>query len=89
MDITIKTLSQKELENLGVFDWPLWEKEVSSFPWEYSDTESCYILQGEVTVTPKDGQPVNIKPGDFVVFPAGMQCQWDIKTPIRKHYSFG
>ncbi|HBX43168.1 MAG TPA: hypothetical protein DEH27_04975 [Deltaproteobacteria bacterium] len=37
---------------LGVFSWPVWEKEVSGFPWAYEDRETCYLLEGDVIVTP-------------------------------------
>jgi hypothetical protein len=29
---------------------------------------------------------VTIRGGDYVTFPAGMECVWDIRKPIRKHY---
>ncbi len=78
-----------QLESRGVFDWPVWEKEVSRFDWTYDATESCYILAGEVTVTPVGGEPLRIVAGDFVTFPADMSCVWDITVPVRKHYQFG
>ncbi len=78
-----------ELEKLGVFSWPIWEKEISDFPWTYGDKETCYLLEGEVIVTPDGGEPVNFGAGDLVTFPAGMSCYWDIKVAVKKHYSFG
>ncbi len=80
--------ARERLEEMGVFSWPIWEKEVSRFPWTYDADEVCYILEGEVTVTPDDGEPVTIRAGDLVRFPAGMSCTWDITQPIRKHYDF-
>lgn len=80
--------SPAKLEVIGVYDWPIWEKEVSTFPWTYDTKETCYILQGEVIVTPNGGEPVRIQEGDLVTFPAGMSCTWQILSPIRKHYSF-
>lgn len=81
---------QDQLERLGVFDWPVWEKEVSSFPWHYDEREVCYILEGQVTVTPDDGgEPVTVGEGDLVTFPEGMGCTWEIHRDIRKHYRFG
>ena len=77
-----------KLEELGVNHWPVWEKEISEFPWQYETTEVCYILEGEVTVTPENGQPVTIQPGDLVTFPKGMSCTWKISKSIRKHYHF-
>ncbi|WP_017941843.1 MULTISPECIES: cupin domain-containing protein [unclassified Thioalkalivibrio] len=78
------------LERLGVFDWPVWEKEVSTFPWRYDEREVCYILEGQVTVTPDGGgEPVTVGEGDLVTFPEGMDCTWEIHRDIRKHYRFG
>ena len=88
-EITIEhNISGAKLDAMGVDVWPIWEKEVSVFPWTYDQTEVCYILEGEVVVTPDGGEPVTIGEGDFVNFPAGMSCTWDIKAPIRKHCNF-
>ncbi len=84
----IKNPDTQELKRLGVENWPIWEKEVSSFPWTYDADETCYILEGRVTVTPEGGEPVEIEAGDLVTFPRGMHCRWDIHEPIRKHYTF-
>ena len=40
------------LQTLGVSQWPIWQKEISEFPWTYDTTEIAYVLEGEVTVTP-------------------------------------
>lgn len=77
------------LERLGVSNWPIWTKEVSKFPWTYDEAETCYLLEGEVIVTPDGGQPVQIGPGDLVTFPSGLSCTWDVRAPVRKHYQFG
>ena len=77
------------LDGLGVSGWPIWTKEVSTFPWTYGDAETCYVLEGEVVVTPDGGEPVTIKAGDLVTFPRGMACSWKITQPIKKHYRFG
>jgi hypothetical protein len=81
--------SEDKLREMGVFDWPIWEKEASTFPWSYDEREVCYLLEGEVEVTPDGGEPVTIKAGDLVVFPQGMSCTWSITQGVRKHYSFG
>lgn len=78
-----------KLEVQGVYNWPIWEKEVSEFPWTYDDQETCYILEGRVIVTPDGGAPQEFKRGDYVIFPAGMSCTWKVLEPIRKHYQFG
>jgi uncharacterized cupin superfamily protein len=81
--------SQERLAQLGVTSWSTWSKEVSTFPWTYSEQEVAYVLEGEVTVTPKGGAPVHFGKGDLVTFPAGMACTWEVKKPLRKHYRFG
>jgi uncharacterized protein len=81
--------SEARLSELGVREWPLWSKEVSDFPWSYDAEETCYFLEGEVVVTPEGGKPVQIGKGDLVTFPTGMECTWQIKKPVRKHYTFG
>lgn len=79
----------KQLDELGVKKWPIWQKEVSEFPWTYDEPETCYILEGEVVVTPDGGKPVRIAEKDLAVFPAGMSCRWKVLRNIRKHYRFG
>jgi len=83
-----RNLSDEELNNRGVYQWSIWEKEVSELPWAYDAEEVCYLLQGEITVTPDGGKPVTIKAGDFVTFPAGMSCYWKISSAIKKHFNF-
>ena len=80
--------SQAELDALGVFSWPIWAKEASTFPWKYDSQEICYFLDGDVVVTPKGGEPVTMGAGDLVTFPKGMSCTWLIKDDVRKHYHF-
>lgn len=80
--------SPAKLDVMGVYDWPIWEKEVSTFPWKYDRQETCYLLEGDVTVTPDDGESVQIQRGDLVTFPAGMTCTWEIREAVKKHYDF-
>jgi len=81
--------SPQRLTALGVEQWPAWSKAESTFPWTYSEIETCYFLAGEVIVTPEGGEPVKMGKGDLVTFPAGMSCIWDIRQAVKKHYSFG
>ena len=74
---------------LGVSEWPIWTKEASEFPWSYSDRETCYLLEGEVEVTPEGGETVRFGKGDLVTFPEGMSCTWKILKGVKKHYKFG
>ncbi|MEH2077281.1 cupin domain-containing protein [Nostoc sp.] len=79
---------QERLNELGVYKWEIWEKEVSKFPWTYDSQETCYFLEGNVVVTPDGGQPVQMGKGDLVIFPSGMSCIWEITSDVKKHYYF-
>lgn len=85
----IKNPSEDQLSLMGVRDWGIWEKEVSEFPWEYDDSETCFFLEGDVVVTPEGGDPVQVGKGDLVTFPKGMKCTWKVNQPVKKHYKFG
>lgn len=90
MDIQVEHQpTQERLNQLSVFSWPIWTKEVSEFPWTYDSQETCYFLEGDVIVTQSDGQTVQVGKGDLVTFPAGMSCTWNVKSDVRKHYKFG
>jgi len=67
---------------------PIWEKEPSTFPWHYDEQETCLILEGDVQVRAAD-ETVSFGPGDYVVFPQGLDCVWTITKAVRKHYRFG
>lgn len=86
--IKVEKLTQEQLKKMGIFDWPIWEKETSRFDWRYDDIEECYFLEGKVTVETKDGKSVSFGRGDFVTFPKGLACTWNIKEPVKKHYNF-
>lgn len=68
--------------------WPIWQKERSVFPWSYSDKETCLIIEGKAKVK-TDTEEVEFGPGDYVIFPQGLECTWEIIEDIKKHYNFG
>jgi len=47
------------------------------------------LLEGDVTVTPENGEPVRFGAGDFVEFSAGLRCTWQVHQAVKKHYCFG
>ena len=73
----------------STLNWGTWEKEVSEFPWEYDEQETCYILEGKVEVTAENEEKINFKKGDWVVFEKGLKCTWKISKDIKKKYKFG
>ena len=86
--ITVRKPTEQELEAMGARGWPTWGCEPSTFDWHYDDRETCYILEGKVTVK-GEGQEVSFGPGDLVVFPQGLDCVWHVEQAVRKHYRFG
>jgi uncharacterized protein len=88
MEIKVQKFSDEQLKKMGVFNWPIWTKEVSRFDWSYDSVEECLLLEGQVTVETKDGESVSFGKGDFVTFPKGLSCTWDVKKPVKKHYNF-
>ena len=87
MEITVRKPTDEEKSEAET--WPTWEKEPSEFPWEYSDKETCLIIEGKATVTPEKGEAKTFQAGDYVIFPEGMKCTWNIEENITKHYKFG
>jgi len=88
-EIKITKPTQEELKKLNVSSWPTWEKEKSRFDWHYDEQETCFILEGKAVVETDSGEKVEFGKGDLVVFPKGLDCIWEIKEDIRKHYKFG
>lgn len=88
MKISVETPDKAMLLKKGVFSWPIWEKEISRFDWYYDSTEECYLLTGRVAVTTPEGDTVTFGAGDYVVFPEGLSCVWEVREPVKKHYNF-
>jgi uncharacterized cupin superfamily protein len=85
-----KKPTEEELKELDVDSWGTWSKEKSTFDWSYDDTETFYVLEGEVEVESKEGdEKIEFGKGDLVQMPKGLECIWNVKKPIRKRYKFG
>ena len=82
----IKVIKNKNLSDF--LAWPVWECEPSTFDWKYDEEEHCYIVEGEATIESKDETTISIGPGDYVIFPQGLECHWTVHRYIKKHYSF-
>ena len=87
MKIEIRKPKIEDMEKEGVMSWPIWEKEISRFDWHYDQAEDCYLLEGKVVVEADDGGKVEFGKGDFVTFPKGLSCIWEIKEPVKKHFN--
>jgi len=87
MKIEIKKLTEEEIQKQGIRNWPIWTKEVSTFEWYYETKEKCLFLEGKVKVK-TDFEEIEFGKGDFVTFPKGLKCVWNVIEPVRKHYYF-
>ena len=85
-DVIVKKPSDEEEAECK--NWPTWECEPKTFDWAYTQKETCLLIQGQVTVT--DGtDSVSFGKGDMVVFPEDLECTWQVKKPVKKHFNFG
>ena len=46
------------------------------------------VSLGRLHLIPARCEPKTVKAGDFVTFPDGMTCIWDVSKPIKKHFNF-
>lgn len=88
MEVKVEVPDNAKLDELGVKSWPIWEKEVSEFPWTYDATEIFYVIEGKAEVVTHDGETVSFGKGDLVTFPKSIKCTWKVTSPIKKHYKF-
>ena len=90
MSVLVATpCSESTINELGIKNCSKWTCDLSYFDGTYKKKETCFLLEGEVTVTLEGGDTVKFGAGDLVVFPAGMDCRWDVHKAVRKHYRFG
>jgi len=87
LGVSVTKPTQDELERLDIKGWSPWECEPSTFDWEYDSEEWCYFFAGKVKVDTPQGQ-VQIEKGDFVKFPKGLKCTWNVLEKVRKAYLF-
>jgi len=85
MKIEVDQLDLDELRELGVKSWPVMEYEEEKFEVFYDKPEQCYIVAGEATIV-SEFESITVKPGDFLTFPAGIECVWDVDSAIKKYY---
>ena len=85
MNVQVRKPTEEEIAAMS--SKPVWTCGVSEFDWYYDSEETCLILEGDVTV--KYGlESVSFAEGDYVVFPKGLSCIWQVKKPVKKHYVF-
>lgn len=86
-DVIVKKPTEQEKQQ--ACSWPIWTCDQSQFDWDYTQQETCLILEGKVTVKDRNSdEAVSFTAGDWVVFPKGLKCIWQVFEPVKKHYNF-
>lgn len=85
--VKLERLGERDIKRRGIKNWGIWEKEPSEFDWYYTQEEHCYIIEGKAIIKMEDGE-VEIKKGDYVVFPPGLKCKWKVIERMKKYYNF-
>ena len=83
--MTVIVRKPTDQEKQAMASCPTWECEVSEFDWDFEAEEECLILEGAAIVT-YNGEDFHFGTGDYVIFPKGMKCHWNVTSPIKKHY---
>lgn len=83
-----RDVSDERKDQLGVDGWSPWSKEESEFDWSYSDTETCYVFEGEVTLETNAGDQITIRAGDVAQFKEGLSCVWKVTSDLEKVFTF-
>lgn len=84
-DIVVRKPSEEEKHICQ--SWPIWKSEPSTFDWEYTEAETCLLLEGKVTVS-DENDSVAFGAGDMVIFPSDLECTWHVTEAVAKHYNF-
>ena len=87
--ISTSPCPESTIKEIGIKNWPKRTCDESPFNWIYEDKETCLLLEEEVNMTSEGEGSVKFSAGDLVIFPAGMDCRWDVHKVVRKHYRFG
>lgn len=64
----------------------IWECSPGVFRRHIMSREFSHIIAGWCIFTPDGGEPVELRAGDAVFFPANSEGVWDIREQLRKTY---
>lgn len=64
----------------------IWECSPGVFRRHIMNREFSHIISGWCIFTPDGGEPVELRAGDAVFFPANSAGVWDIREQLRKTY---
>jgi|SRR5580704_862692 uncharacterized cupin superfamily protein len=70
----------------GVVSMGIWECTKGSWKRTIREEEFAHFVQGSARFTPENGEPINIRAGDTIWFPANSGGVWDVTEDLRKVY---
>ena len=85
MSVIIRKPTQAEIDEAS--NWKTWTKGITIFEMNYTKSERCLILEGEVKII-AEGKNHYFHGGDYVIFKKGLKCKWVIRSPVKKKYLF-
>ena len=84
-DIIVRKPTDEEITECKT--WTIWTCGPGDFDWEYTQAETCLILEGKITVK-DDNDSISFGAGDLVIFPVDLICTWQVEESVKKHYNF-
>lgn len=63
-----------------------WECSPGRFRRQVAEAEYSYVISGEGSFTPDDGETIEFRAGDVLYFTANTQGTWEIRQTLRKTY---
>ncbi len=64
-----------------------WEATPGLYHAVYAGWEFVHLIEGDVVVTPDDGDPQSFGPGDAFMLEKGFSGTWLIKSKVYKHFA--
>lgn len=67
----------------------VWTSSVGTYRAVYADPamhEFVHLIEGKLVITPKDGKPVTLGPGEAFVVEPGFEGTWEVIEPVRKRF---
>ena len=82
---TMKTWIEYTAEDGSIISG-CWEATPGTYSATYKSWEFIHMIEGEVMITPENGDPVTVTAGDAFVIEKGFTGTWEIKKKVFKHF---
>ena|SRR5215471_15617439 len=84
---TARLIGKKFIDDMpGIDSMGIWECSPGRWQRTIMQEEFAHFLTGSATFIPADGDPIEIKAGDSIWFPANSRGVWEINEDVRKVY---